>query len=288
MKWLGGRQSDNVEYSSGGSGGKLLGGGIGATIVGLIIYLVTGYSPDQVNQMAGGASGNEQVTTHYHAEKGTVQDFAQIVLGETEVIWDSLFTANGMTYKKPVMRLFDGQVNTACGGASAAVGPFYCPSDSKVYLDVTFFNDLKQRFGAPGDFANAYVIAHEVGHHIQNLMGTTQKMSRMSGGSSERSGPHSVSVMIELQADFYAGVWAHYAERMNGPDNPVVIEPGDIEAALNAANAIGDDRLQEQTQGRVVPDAFTHGTSKQRMYWFKKGYETGDISQGDTFKELAE
>lgn len=290
MKWLGGRQSENVEYSDGGGngGGRLLGGGIGATIIGIIIYLITGYTPNQVNRMVDAAGGGreEQITTNYHAEQGSMKEFASIVLAETEVVWDSLFAANGMTYNKPVMRIFEGQVNTACGGASAAVGPFYCPSDQKIYLDVSFFNELKERFGAPGDFANAYVIAHEVGHHIQYLMGTTQKMSRLKGYG-ERSGPHSMSVMLELQADFYAGVWAHYAEKMNSKDNPVVIEPGDIEAALNAANAIGDDRLQRLTQGRVVPDAFTHGTSKQRMYWFRKGYETGDISQGDTFSELA-
>lgn len=281
MKWLGGRQSDNVEYGSGG-GGRLIGGGIGAGIIGLIIYLVTGYTPNQVNQMTGGAGGNEQVTENYHAEKGSAGDFASIVLAETEVVWDSLFRANGMTYRKPKMRLFDGVTQSACGGASSAMGPFYCPEDNKIYLDVSFFNELKDRFGAPGDFANAYVIAHEVGHHVQYLLGTTEKMGRLrnDGGT----GPHSVSVMIELQADFYAGVWAHYAEKMNRADNPVVIEPGDIAAALNAAKAIGDDRLQQQTQGRVVPDAFTHGTSQQRMYWFRKGYETGDMSQGNTFE----
>jgi predicted metalloprotease len=283
MKWLGGRQSDNVEYGSGGSG-RLIGGGIGAGIIGLIIYLVTGYTPNQVNQMTGGAGGNEQVTENYHAEKGSAGDFASIVLAETEVVWDSLFRANGLTYSKPKMRLFDGVTQSACGGASSAMGPFYCPEDNKIYLDVSFFNELKERFGAPGDFANAYVIAHEVGHHVQHLLGTTEKMGRLrnDGGS----GPHSVSVMIELQADFYAGVWAHYAEKMNRADNPVVIEPGDIAAALNAAKAIGDDRLQQQTQGRVVPDAFTHGTSQQRMYWFRKGYETGDMSQGNTFEEM--
>ncbi|PQJ09189.1 metalloprotease [Flavipsychrobacter stenotrophus] len=286
MKWLGGRESDNVEYSGRGGGGKLLGGGIGAGIIGLIIYLVTGYTPDQVNRMAGSSANNAPIETNKHFESGSAGNFASIVLAETEVIWDSLFTANGMTYTKPRLNIFEDEVNSACGGASAAVGPFYCPSDQKIYLDVSFFNELKDRFGAPGDFANAYVIAHEVGHHIQYLMGTTQKMSRLRGNG-DRSGPHSTSVMLELQADFYAGVWAHYAEKMNSKDNPVVIEPGDIQAALNAANAVGDDRLQKQTQGRVVPDAFTHGTSKQRMYWFKKGYETGDMSQGDTFRELA-
>lgn len=281
MKWLGGQESNNVEYSSGGR--KLLGGGIGAGIIGLIIYLITGYTPQEVNQLASQAD-NGQTITQQKAEPGSGANFASIVLRQTEIVWDSLFTANGQTYQPPKMNIFEDEVQSACGGASAAVGPFYCPADQKIYIDLSFFNELKERFGAPGDFANAYVIAHEVGHHIQHLMGTTEKMGRLRNGGG--SGPNSVSVMIELQADFYAGVWAHYAEKMNGPGNPVVIEPGDIEAALNAANAIGDDKLQQQTQGRIVPDAFTHGTSRQRMYWFKKGYETGDINQGNTFEAL--
>lgn len=282
MKWLGGQESDNVEYESGGGGGRLIGGGIGAAVIGLIIYLVTGYTPQQVNRMA--APLREQEVSTEHAPKGSMSNFAAIVLRETELVWDSLFRADNMHYEKPKLHIFEGETYSACGGASAAVGPFYCPSDNKIYLDVSFFNELKDRFGAPGDFANAYVIAHEVGHHIQYLLGTTEKIGRLrdNGGT----GPHSVSVMIELQADFYAGIWAHYAEKMNSAGNPVVIEPGDIEAALNAANAIGDDKLQQQSQGRIVPDAFTHGTSKQRMYWFKKGYETGDMSQGNTFDAL--
>jgi predicted metalloprotease len=283
MRWLGGTQSDNVEYGSGGGGGKLLGGGIGAAVIGLIIYLVTGQTPDQLGVTN---SDNTETVSHQHAASGTTGNFAEIVLGETEVVWDSLFTAMGKTYEKPVMHVFKGEVASACGGATAASGPFYCPEDRKIYLDLSFFNELKQRFGASGDFANAYVIAHEVGHHVQNLLGITQQMRHMTNGG-RGSGPNSISVMVELQADFYAGVWAHYAEKMNSADNPVVIEPGDIEAALNAANAIGDDRLQQQTEGHVVPDAFTHGTSRQRVYWFKKGYESGDINQGNTFKELA-
>ncbi len=283
MRWFGGKESDNVEYGSGGGGGRLLGGGIGAAVIGLIIYLLTGRTPDQLGVNQGPAT---ETVSHEHAAKGSMGNFSAIVLRETEVVWDSLFSSMGKTYEKPVLHIFQDEVNSACGGASAAVGPFYCPEDQKIYLDLSFFNELKQRFGAPGDFANAYVIAHEVGHHVQYLLGTTQKVSHMMNGRS-REGANGVSVMMELQADFYAGVWAHYAERMNGPNNPVVIEPGDIDAALNAANAIGDDRLQKETQGRVVPDAFTHGTSQQRMYWFKKGYETGDLRQGNTFKELA-
>lgn len=282
MKWLGGQESNNVEYSRGG--GRLIGGGIGAAVIGLIIYLVTGYTPQQVNQMAGQVGGQSTVTQE-RSVPGSAANFASIVLRQTEVVWDSLFTANGITYQPPRMNIFEDQVSSACGGASAAVGPFYCPADNKIYIDLSFFNELKERFGAPGDFANAYVIAHEVGHHIQYLMGTTEKMGRLRRG--RETGPNSISVMIELQADFYAGVWAHYAERMNAAGNPVVIEPGDIDAALNAANAIGDDQLQRKMQGRVMPDAFTHGTSQQRMYWFKKGYETGDMNQGNTFEALS-
>jgi hypothetical protein len=209
-------------------------------------------------------------------------NFSSIVLAETEEVWDSLFKARGREYERPVLHIYEDEVASACGMASAAVGPFYCPEDHKIYLDVAFFNDLKERFGAPGDFANAYVIAHEVGHHVQYLLGTTRKVGRLL----HQTGANSASVALELQADFYAGVWAHFAERMNSSDNPVAIEPGDIEAALNAAAAIGDDRLQQQTQGRVVPDAFTHGTSAQRVYWFRKGYETGDMSLGNTFDDL--
>lgn len=278
MKWLGGEESDNVEYSGGGR--RLIGGGIGAGIIGLIIYLATGYTPQDINRIANQVAPTE-TTTHERTIPGSAANFASIVLRQTEVVWNSLFTARGLTYTAPKLNIFEDEVLSACGGATAAVGPFYCPGDNKIYLDLSFFNELKDRFGAPGDFANAYVIAHEVGHHIQYLLGTTQKMGRLrdDGGT----GPNSISVRIELQADFYAGVWAHYAEKMNAPGNPVVIEPGDIEAALNAANAIGDDRLQQMSQGRVIPDAFTHGTSKQRMYWFKKGYETGDIDQGNIF-----
>lgn len=279
MRWLGGKESDNVEYGSGG-GGRVIGGGIGAAVVGLIIYLLTGQTPEQIGITQKPA--NETFSSKQPTQKGSMANFSSIVLRETEVVWDSLFTTMGKHYEKPILHIFEGEVSSACGGASSASGPFYCPADQKIYLDVSFFSELKQRFGAPGDFANAYVIAHEVGHHIQYLLGTTDRM-----GGGRRKGANSTSVMMELQADFYAGVWAHYAELMNSPDNPVVIEPGDIDAALRAANAIGDDKLQQQTQGHVVPDAFTHGTSAQRMYWFKKGYTTGDIRQGDTFKELA-
>jgi uncharacterized protein len=285
MKWLGGRESDNVEFGSGGGGwggGRLLGGGLGAGVIGLIIYLLTGQDPNQ--QVLPRQSGGGDVVEHYHGPKGSPENFASVVLAETEDIWDSLFRVNGAVYEKPKLHLYEGVVASACGTTSNAVGPFYCPEDQKIYLDVSFFNELRQRFGAPGDFANAYVIAHEVGHHIQKLMGTTDRVGHLA----HQRGANGASVAMELQADFYAGVWAHFAEQRNSPDNPIVIDRGDIDAALNAASAIGDDRLQQETNGRVMPDAFTHGTSRQRQYWFNKGYTTGDIKQGNTFGEMAE
>lgn len=282
MRWLGGRQSSNVEYSRGsGGGGKLVGGGIGALIIGVIIYFLGG-DPSQVSEVMQGAGGQqtEEVYQKSEAEMDRTDKFVSTVLAETEDVWVPLFRDMGREYRAPKLRQFERTVSSACGMATDASGPFYCPGDSKVYLDKTFFDELKNRFNAPGDFANAYVIAHEVGHHVQHLLGTTDKIDAMRPQISKKEA-NRMSVMLELQADFYAGVWAHYAQKQ---DN--IIEAGDIEAALNAANAIGDDRLQQQTQGRVVPDAFTHGTSKQRMYWFKKGFETGDLSQGNTFKEI--
>jgi predicted metalloprotease len=200
-----------------------------------------------------------------------------VVLKDTEDVWHTLLQQRGSDYVEPHLVLFSNSVDSGCGYASAATGPFYCPVDSKVYIDLSFYDELRDRFGAPGDFAMAYVIAHEVGHHIQNLMGTSAKVDAMRGQLNETE-MNALSVKIELQADFYAGVWAHYAQEMKD-----IIEPGDIDEALNAANAIGDDRLQRESQGYVVPDAFTHGTSKQRMFWFKKGFDSGDIDQGNTF-----
>ena len=203
--------------------------------------------------------------------------FVSVVLRDTEEVWAKIFQELGREYEEPTLVLFTGQTQSGCGFASSATGPFYCPADEDVYIDLSFNNELKERFGAPGDFAQAYVIAHEVGHHVQNLLGTTDKVDRMRGKISEIE-YNKLLVRLELQADFYAGVWAYHAQKMNQ-----VLEAGDIQEALNAANAIGDDRLQEQGQGKVVPDAFTHGTSEQRMRWFKKGFETGDVNQGDTF-----
>jgi predicted metalloprotease len=205
--------------------------------------------------------------------------FVKVVLAETEDVWNQVFTANGQTYQEPTLVLFRNAVQSACGSASAAVGPFYCPGDNKLYIDLSFYQELQDRFKAPGDFAMAYVVAHEVGHHIQNLNGTSDKINHLRQQLDETEF-NKYSVQMELQADFLAGVWAHYEERMKN-----ILDHGDIHEALNAANAIGDDRLQKQATGEVVPDAFTHGTSAQRVYWFKKGYETGDLKQGDTFND---
>jgi len=199
------------------------------------------------------------------------------VLGETEDVWTEIFSVRGQTYQKPHLVLFSGSTRSACGLADAATGPFYCPGDRKVYLDMSFFQELEQRFGSSGDFARAYVIAHEIGHHVQNQLGIMAKVDRIRDRVSESEYRH-YSVCLELQADFLAGVWAHHAQKSRQ-----ILESGDLEAALNAASAIGDDRIQKMTQGHVVPDAFTHGSSEQRVRWFRKGFETGDIQQGDTF-----
>lgn len=211
------------------------------------------------------------------------KQFARVIFQGTTVVWDSLFKTMGQHYVHPVLHLYTNEVNAeGCGYASSATGPFYCPANQRVYLDLSFFDELQSRFQAPGESACAYVIAHEVGHHVQNLLGVSAKMEE-ARNSLSKSAYNKLSVKLELQADFYAGVWAHY-EALNHHNN-IVIERSDIDSALNAAHQIGDDRLQQQYQGRVTPDSFTHGTSAQRMYWFKKGYDTGDIKQGDTFAE---
>jgi uncharacterized protein len=283
MKWLGRRQSGNIDDRRGFSGGGLLaGGGIG----GLIIYLIVNFffGGDTAGLVQGGGyeerpSSNGVVETR-DTRSDEMARFASVVLADCEDVWNKLFSQMGRDYKEPVMVLFSGQTGSGCGSASSASGPFYCPADQKVYLDLAFFSDLKERFGAAGDFANAYVIAHEVGHHVQNLLGTSEKVQQARQRLSETEG-NKVSVALELQADFYAGLWAHYNQQMKN-----VLEEGDIEEALGAANAIGDDRLQKMSTGRVVPDAFTHGTSEQRVYWFRLGYTTGDINKGNTFKGL--
>jgi uncharacterized protein len=277
MLWKGRRESSNVDDRRGISGGGLVAGG---GIVSVIIYLIYSFlggsaDPSQIPQIIPG--NQTEMTAEEKAADDERAAFVKVVMADTEDVWDKLNADMGKQYVKPTLVLFRDMVQSGCGNASAAVGPFYCPGDQKVYIDLSFYRDLQTRFNAPGDFAMAYVVAHEVGHHIQNLNGTSEKMARLREQSGETE-YNRYSVKLELQADFLAGVWAHHAQQMKG-----VLESGDIEEALNAANAIGDDRLQQESQGRVVPDAFTHGTSAQRMYWFKKGFDTGDIRQGDTF-----
>jgi len=272
MQWFG-KGSGNIEDRRGMSGGKAIGGGLGIIVV--ILGLLFGKD-------LTGLVGQMPVANQQEVQTGSPTDasgkFVDGVLESSNQVWEQQFQAMNSTYEKPVLVLFDDMVQSACGSASAAVGPFYCPGDHKVYIDLSFYQDLKNRFGAAGDFAQAYVIAHEVGHHVQNLLGISEKMDRYRSQLSEKE-YNKLSVKLELQADFFAGVWAHHAQNLKD----FRLEEGDIEEALNAANAIGDDKLQQQTQGEVVPDAFTHGTSAQRMYWFKKGFETGDMKQGDTF-----
>jgi uncharacterized protein len=278
MRWLGRQGSGNVDDRRGmGGGGKIaLGGGAGVII--LIISLLLGQNP--LEYINGGEGSQLQQQQPISEEENQQAEFVKVVLKDTEDVWNKLFQERGETYQEPVMVLFSGMDQSGCGTASAAMGPFYCPADSKVYIDLSFYNDLQSRFGAPGDFAMAYVVAHEVGHHVQHLWGITDKVHSMRERLSEEEN-NKLSVKMELQADFLAGVWAHHADQLNN-----ILEQGDIEEALTAANAIGDDRLQKKSQGYVVPDAFTHGTSEQRMYWFKKGFETGDIEQGDTFQQV--
>lgn len=280
MKWIGSRQSSNVDDRRGMSGGALAGGG---GVIGLLIYLVYTFmsggsvDPSQVQQLQ--PSTQQSLSPEEKAADEERASFVKVVLAETEDVWHKIFADGGKQYTDPKLVLFRGFVNSACGNASAASGPFYCPGDHQLYIDLSFYQELQDRFNAPGDFAMAYVVAHEVGHHIQTLLGLSDEMARKRQEVSETE-YNRYSVMMELQADFYAGVWAHHAQQMKG-----IIEAGDIDEALNAANAIGDDRLQKQAGGTVTPDAFTHGSSAQRMFWFKKGYETGDIRQGNTFSE---
>jgi len=279
MKWQGRRQSSNMQDRRGMSGGNmLLGGGVIGVIV-LLVQMFTGTDLSQIipSEMTQSQQGTERTVELSEADKQMGQ-FVSVVLADTEDIWGKIFQENGLTYKDPQLVLFTDAVQTGCGGASSASGPFYCPADETVYMDLAFFNELKERFGAKGgDFAIAYVIAHEVGHHVQNLLGTSGSTQQAMQSSNSRNA-NKLSVALELQADFYAGVWAHY--------NQDQLEEGDIEEALSAANAVGDDAIQEKVQGHANQETFTHGTSAQRMYWFKKGYQSGDVNQGDTFKEL--
>lgn len=276
MQWFG-KGSGNVDDRRGMSGGAAIGG------VGGIVLVVLGllFGQDFSGLVSQLPIGNQAAV---EGKRGVPEDaagrWASNVLASTEMVWSAKFEEMGRQYEPPVLTLFENGVATSCGNASSAIGPFYCPADRHVYLDLSFYNELNNRFGASGDFANAYVIAHEVGHHIQTLLGISQKMDRYRSQLSEVE-YNKLSVKLELQADFFAGVWAHGAKNL-GPDL-FKLEEGDIEEALNAANAIGDDNLQRQAQGEVKPDSFTHGTSAQRMAWFKKGFDTGDMRQGDTF-----
>ncbi|MVT11198.1 KPN_02809 family neutral zinc metallopeptidase [Chitinophaga tropicalis] len=282
MRWQNRRLSDNVEdrRGSGGGGGMRnlgIGGGIGGIII-IVLALLFNKDPQQalqvVQQQGGGGSQQSEAVT---ANSDETSRFASTVLADTEDVWKKLFAEMSQQYKEPGMVIYSDYDQSACGSAQSAMGPFYCPADEKVYLDLSFFKEMEQRFKVAGDFAMAYVIAHEVGHHVQNLLGISRKVQAMRSRLSEEE-YNKLSVKLELQADFLAGVWAHHAQKMQN-----ILEEGDIEEALNAASAVGDDALQKAAQGYVVPDAFTHGTSAQRMKWFKKGFETGDIKQGDTF-----
>ncbi|GHB83002.1 KPN_02809 family neutral zinc metallopeptidase [Persicitalea jodogahamensis] len=277
MRWRDLRRSSNVEDRRGMSGGgKVAIGGLGVIIV-VVFGLLTGQDPSEILSQIQGSQTEQQASTRQPGARADdeMADFVTAVLGSTEDVWTKIYADNGARYQLPTLQIFDNVTRGACGGASAAMGPFYCPLDQKVYIDLAFCDLLRERFKAPGDFAVAYVVAHEVGHHVQNLMGITDQIQQQRGRLSETD-YNKLSVKLELQADFLAGVWANHAQEMQN-----ILEPGDIEEALNAANAIGDDRLQKQSQGYVVPDAFTHGSSQQRMYWFKKGYQTGDLSQGE-------
>ncbi|MES2733382.1 MAG: neutral zinc metallopeptidase [Bacteroidota bacterium] len=279
MRWLGREQSGNVEDRRGGSG-LAIGGGIGGIIVVILGLLFGNGNLSDVINMGNQPGANSAAKPGENPEEDKKAQFVSVVLNDTEDVWNKLFPEQlGQQYQEPKLVLFSGQVQSNCGAASAASGPFYCPADGKVYIDLSFYDELQSRFQAPGDFAMAYVIAHEVGHHVQNQLGISDKVQSQRGRVSEAEA-NAMSVRLELQADFLAGVWAHHAQQTKN-----ILEEGDIEEALNAANAIGDDRLQKESQGYVVPDAFTHGTSAQRMYWFKKGFETGDIKQGDTFND---
>ena len=279
MQWQGRRESSNVDDRRGISGGGMA---IGGGVIGVIFILAKFLLGDgDVNDLSQLIQQPQQQQTEMTASQKAADDqeaaFVKVVLADTEDVWTKIFNDMGKRYTDPTLVLFRGSTTSGCGTASASTGPFYCPADQDLYVDLAFAQELKDQFGATGDFAMAYVIAHEVGHHVQDLLGLTDKMQQIQQQVSQTE-YNKYSVRLELQADFYAGVWAHYDQKMKN-----VIDPNDIQEALNAANAIGDDRLQKEFQGTVTPDSFTHGTSAQRMYWFKKGYETGDINQGNTF-----
>lgn len=272
MKWQGRRGSSNVEDRRGMGGGKaVLGGGIGG--IGLIFVLIFTLMGGDPSQLLGTGTTEPYQETEQDRE---LAQFVSVVLADTEDVWTEVFEEEGMVYEKPVLVLFSGSVDSACGTATSAVGPFYCPGDQRLYIDLSFYQELQNQFQAPGDFAMAYVVAHEVGHHVQTLLGTSQKVHAMRNRVSEEE-YNEYSVKLELQADYYAGVWAHHAQGMG------VLEKGDLEEALTAASAVGDDTIQKRAQGYAVPDSFTHGTSEQRKSWFYRGFQAGNLKNGDTF-----
>ncbi|MFT5526388.1 MAG: putative metalloprotease [Pirellulaceae bacterium] len=284
MRWRGRRQSDQVEDRRGASGGgrmrrpASLGGGILVVIIALVIFAMGG-DPQALLKMLGNAPAPAPQAPRNPGGRNAAEDelaqFVSVVLADTEDVWTARFKELGENYRKPKLVLFTDQVSSACGSADASVGPFYCPADETIYIDLQFYQDLKKRFGAPGDFAQAYVIAHEVGHHVQKLRRVSDQVNSMRGSMSANE----LSVRQELQADYFAGVWAHHAHKSKH-----ILESGDIEEAMRCAAAIGDDRIQRKSRGRVNPDSFTHGSSEQRVRWFRKGLESGDMTKGDTFQ----
>ncbi|CAN5818690.1 neutral zinc metallopeptidase [soil metagenome] len=274
MRWQGGRRSGNVQDRR-GRGPALIGGGIGAVII-TLIAIVLGVDPTELDTTAGPSGPAATVEPGAFTGADEEADFVAVVLADTEDTWNDLFARRGVRYEEPQLVIFSDVVSSACGMAQSAVGPFYCPRDRMVYLDLAFFRDLHERFGAPGEFARAYVIAHEVGHHVQTLLGITDQVRAAQARASQIES-NAIQVRMELQADCLAGIWAHHAQRQRQ-----VLEPGDLEAALGAAAAIGDDRLQRQAQGHVVPESFTHGTSAQRVEWFRNGFESGDPDRCET------
>jgi predicted metalloprotease len=277
MLWQGRRESENVEDVRGSGGRRLaVGGGIGTVIL-VVLYLLLGGDPQALFDAQQQAQVSQPAQYDNQAPRDEASRFVAVVLADTEDAWREIFRQMGGQYQEPRLVLFTDLIQSGCGFASGATGPFYCPLDQRVYIDLGFFRQLQERLGAGGDFAEAYVIAHEVGHHVQNLLGITDRVQAARGRVSQ-SEYNQLSVRLELQADFLAGVWARYTDRVKQ-----VVEAGDIEEAMRAASAVGDDRLQYRSRGYVVPDSFTHGTSEQRVRWFRRGYETGDLRQGDTF-----
>ena len=277
MRWRGERESSNIEDRRGMSAGRVaVGGGLGGLLL-LILALVFGIDPQALfDQTQNEPPAQVQTSRPQNAKEEELKQFVSVVLAKSEDVWHDVFRRNGREYREPTLVLFTDQVQSACGIRGAAVGPFYCPGDEKVYIDLSFYEQLRRQFNSPGDFAQAYVVAHEVGHHVQKLLGITDRVDALASRMSEAEA-NQLSVRVELQADFFAGVFARYVQ------NQGMLEAGDIEEALRAASAVGDDQIQRRTTGYVVPDSFTHGTSEQRLRWFKKGFDTGDMRQGDTF-----